>query len=37
MHVNTGGVFGECTGAMKRLYKDHEPEMTKEKFDRLLF
>lgn len=23
MHVNTGGVFGECTGAMAKYYKKH--------------
>ena len=29
MHVNLGGVFGACTGAMTKLYQDHAEEMKK--------
>lgn len=27
MHVNVGGVFGQCTEGMQQLYSDYEPEM----------
>jgi len=30
MHVNTGGVFGECTGAMSALYEKYEDELAEE-------
>lgn len=30
MHVNTGGVFGECTGAMAELYSKHEELLSRE-------
>ncbi len=29
MHVNTGGVYGACTGGMQKLYRDWEDEMNK--------
>jgi|AntAceMinimDraft_5_1070358.scaffolds.fasta_scaffold135869_2 hypothetical protein len=29
MHVNLGGVFGACSGAMTKLYKDNQDEMQK--------
>lgn len=30
MHVNTGGVFGECTDAMASLYKKYNAELSEE-------
>jgi hypothetical protein len=27
MHVNTGGVYGECTQALERIYEEHKEEM----------